>query len=54
VMKAAREKAAEVLDRKAKASALAGRIVASWREAQNVGGPWARVSAYMEHALRGA
>lgn len=54
VMKAARDKAAEVLDRKAKASPIAGRIVASWREAQNVGGPWARVSAYMEHALRGA
>ena len=33
---------------------LAGRIVASWRDSQTAGGPWARVGAYMEHALRGA
>lgn len=54
VMKAAREKTQEVLDRKAKASPLAGRIVASWREAMTDGGQWSRVSAYMEAALRGA
>lgn len=54
IVKAAREKADDVLDRKAKGTALAGRIVASWRAAQDAGGPWARVSAYMEQALRGA
>jgi len=54
VMKAAREKTQEVLDRKAKASPLAGRIVASWRDALSDGGQWGRVSAYMEAALRGA
>ncbi|MBX9758466.1 MAG: TRAP transporter substrate-binding protein [Beijerinckiaceae bacterium] len=54
VMKAAREKAAETIDAKAKASPIAGRIVTSWRDAINAGGPWARVGAYMEHQLRGA
>ncbi len=54
VIKAAREKTSEVIDKKALASPLAGRIVASWREALTAGGPWARVGAYMEHALRGA
>jgi len=54
VVKAAREKTQDVLDQKAKASPLTGRIVASWREAQTSGGPWARVGAYMENALRGA
>lgn len=54
VMKAAREKASETIDRKAKASPIAAKIVASWRDALNAGGPWARVGAYMEHALRGA
>jgi TRAP-type mannitol/chloroaromatic compound transport system substrate-binding protein len=54
VMKAAREKSYEVIDRKAKASPVAARIVMSWREAQSAGGPGARVGAYMEHALRGA
>ncbi len=54
VMKAAREKAAGAIDAKGKASPVAGRIVASWRDAMNAGGPWARVGAYMEHQLRGA
>ncbi len=54
VMKAAREKTHEIIDKKASASPIAGKIVASWRDAQSSGGPWARVGAYMEHALRGA
>ena len=54
VMKAARDKTQEVLDRKAKASPMAARIVASWREALSQGSQWSRVSAYMEASLRGA
>ena len=54
VVKAAREKTQDVLDAKAKASPVAGRIVTSWREALAAGGAWARVGAYMENALRGA
>ncbi len=54
VMKAARDKTQDVLDRKAKASPMAARIVASWREALSQGSQWSRVSAYMEASLRGA
>lgn len=54
VLKAARAASNDVIDNKAQASPVAARIVASWRDAQNAGGPWARVGAYMEHALRGA
>jgi TRAP-type mannitol/chloroaromatic compound transport system substrate-binding protein len=53
VVKLAREKTVGVLDKKAKASPIAGRIVASWRDALTAGSQWARVGAYMEHALRG-
>jgi TRAP-type mannitol/chloroaromatic compound transport system substrate-binding protein len=54
ILKAAREKSADVLDKKAKVTPIAGRIVASWRDALTAGSQWARVGAYMEHALRGA
>lgn len=52
LVKAAREQAEKVIDRKAKASPLAARIVKSWRDALEAGGAWSRVTAYTEHALR--
>lgn len=52
VMKAAQAKTVEIIDAKAQKSALAARIVASWREALKAGGPWARIESYSEQALR--
>ncbi|MGE3247407.1 MAG: TRAP transporter substrate-binding protein, partial [Beijerinckiaceae bacterium] len=52
VVAAARAKAKDVLDAKAAKSAIAGKIIASWREALKAGGAWSRVQAYSEQALR--
>lgn len=52
VMKAALEKSREVIDAKAAKSALAGRIVASWRIALRSGGAWSRIQAYGEQTMR--
>jgi TRAP-type mannitol/chloroaromatic compound transport system substrate-binding protein len=50
---AARKAADGVLDATAARSPLAGRIVASYREAAAAGRAWSRVEAYMAQAIRG-
>ncbi len=52
VMQAMRAKTAIVLDRKASESAMAARIVASYRAAVTSGRNWASIEAYMAQVLR--
>ena len=52
VLAGMRGKAAMVLERKAAANVMAGRIVASYALAQTAGRTWGRVEAYMAQALR--
>ncbi len=51
-IKEAREKAAMVIENKAKAGPLAAKIVASYRDALGTGNTWSRIGSYMEQALR--
>ena len=52
VLTAARKAADEVLDRKAAASPLVSRIVASYRSALAVGRNWARIETFMAQNMR--
>lgn len=53
VIAAARKAATEVLDAKAARSALAAKIIDSWRKTLASGSAWTRVQAYSEQILRG-
>ncbi len=53
VIAAARASAKEVLDAKAGKSAIAGKIIDSWRQTLSAGSAWTRVQAYSEQILRG-
>ena len=53
VVAAARKSAKDVLDAKAGKSAIAAKIIDSWRKTLNAGSAWTRVQAYSEQILRG-
>lgn len=53
VIAAARKSAQDVLDAKATKSAIAGKIIGSWRQTLSSGSAWTRVQAYSEQILRG-
>lgn len=52
VVRAARQAAQDVLDRKAQANPLAGRIIQSYRAAQQAGRGWSKLLSYMDQSLQ--